>query len=739
MKQSRALQEVKALSSSREYELNRHILIRPISIILSLISLPFLAQFLKASNLFSGLHNILSEPLRELFWEEELNNYVATHPEYAGKLLKGSIFNPEIFINFENDVKTTMLEWPDHAAVVLLQRAGFRQVNSGNYVEIVHTIPYQLRELPLRGRNHTVFYVAQLADWLYEWRKDKRLMVKYGDFLVFLMPSLQPYQNLPLDKFLQFREPRERGIYIDLTNCTRYAELIQSALPYYFSKQAQMKKIDAPIVLSRLGNRLFWLGVGVAILGNYFFVKPLLMKIINNSRLRFLRDDHYFGKPLKIKNYRVLSAEALVSENHKFKKALDMQRRNVKNSKILEYFLLLLCLGYCLWNLLEGGGFVNGIFLTAPIFFCMLSQNVKEKIENHQLVQRLNVLEAQVKIILKPCQQEYAIEKINRGKLAYSYITIQIYKTLPKKLHAFPEKLLVTMINSVLNHFNIVISAYDETNISLAAETSLDVPLIADFFKEALAAAITHYQIGCQLKPIISKMEPHVSLEAEFINLLKPVWKIDNAEIKALCQGDLSDIIQERDCIKITRNTPFSDNQLKILEKKIIILSLPQPDTKAQPPDLSTFKKSKKGKPFHVDQKNSEILPAKKPNVLPRASIFWPLANVKSDDPSVKPVENRSYRFMLFDLPKEAFGNNGSQTREIFCQKSTQMAKKKDSQGIKHGQYLGTNISSNRQQIFPARIKVLGQHGDDGVLLSVETATTGELLYQTQAFERNIH
>jgi len=92
---------------------------------------------------------------------------------------------------------------------------------------------------------------------------------------------------------------------------------------------------------------------------------------------------------------------------------------------------------------------------------------------------------------------------------------------------------------------------------------------------------------------------------------------------------------------------------------------------------------------------------------------------------------------MLFNLPIRAFSGN-AEIRKHFEEKSQQMARDKNSQGIKHGSYFGS-VYNGPQNFFPARIKLLGDHKNAAVLLGIQKGSNGEILYITKGFEVGIH
>ena len=153
--------EAKVISYSKQYESNRDALANIVSILCSGIFLPFLSyHFLTKTNfLFLWLH----EPLRKIFWEERINKIMQIFPEARSlPLLKWSMTSPEVLSQFEKDIRSMMLQWPDAAGMIVLRNADprYKKLSIETYAKEVDKIPHLLAELTTGERHHILFYVA---------------------------------------------------------------------------------------------------------------------------------------------------------------------------------------------------------------------------------------------------------------------------------------------------------------------------------------------------------------------------------------------------------------------------------------------------------------------------------------------------------------------------------------------------------------------------------------------------
>lgn len=294
------------------------------------------------------------------------------------------------------------------------------------------------------------------------------------------------------------------------------------------------------------------------------------------------------------------------------------------------------------------------------------------------------------------------------------------------------------MIESTLHHFHIKINTYDETRISLSGNTCFsNLKHMRDFFVKTLHASLTHYQLGQQLTPIVKKISSAIILESCFNELTSPSWLISTTGTFSPLSTELLGVTIKFDQIVILRQLQFSGNEII---KLINLLSKAKKTGEIDfSPDMLTHKikksKNKVKKPETLARPEGvqPISPAFQP-------IVWRIANVIfPDNAAIIPICNAAQRYMLFLLPIAAFGED-QEARAIFYAKSTQIAKSRhNAHGIKHGQYFGVDFFSGRQEIYKARIKVLGKYGNCGVLLKIESGSNGAWLYQARSFTSRIH
>ena len=163
------------------------------------------------------------------------------------------------------------------------------------------------------------------------------------------------------------------------------------------------------------------------------------------------------GKPGN-KKLSLAKLSKIGSKKNKLKKSLATQNYYVTKSKIFKRFLLIIVVGYYICNLLNRG-WSDEVFAIVPMLCCLIKKTAVDTLETRNLTRSIDLLVKQLNSMLKICQIEYhvkyQIDKNNRGKLANSYITLQIYESKGgDSKNNFSEKNFVSVIKSVFNYFN---------------------------------------------------------------------------------------------------------------------------------------------------------------------------------------------------------------------------------------------------------------------------------------------
>ncbi len=154
------------------------------------------------------------------------------------------------------------------------------------------------------------------------------------------------------------------------------------------------------------------------------------------------------------------------------------------------------------------------------------------------------------------------------------------------------------------------------------------------------------------------------------------------------------------------------------------------------PPSLPPKQKKTRSRAPEAKVEEEEVKPHSAPP--PPLKIVWDQHTIYPH-PDIQPVQGAIKRFMKFDLPAVCFDND-KELRNHFKSKSTQMAREKDDQGVKHSTYTGYNFFTKKRESFNANVKVLGSNSNNRVLVRIERAPAGgEILYRACAFERNVH
>lgn len=201
--------------------------------------------------------------------------------------------------------------------------------------------------------------------------------------------------------------------------------------------------------------------------------------------------------------------------------------------------------------------------------------------------------------------------------------------------------------------------------------------------------------------------------------------------------GSLLAVMAEFNQITLSSCQPLSSQQLATLIKNFKDQLGLRGNTGLAPISLPPPKsgKSRRRLPEAETEEAKDDQEEKPPSP---AKIIWSRQHVYPHR-DIHRVEGTINRYMEFKLPPICFGND-MKLFNHFKSKSTQMARReKDSQGIKHSTYMGTNFFTGKRETFPANVKLSGASGNDRVLLKVHTAQGGEMLYEACAFEYNVH
>lgn len=729
---SRALLEAKVIALAKQIQHNKNILVRPYNTFFAGLLLPIaLYQILLNADLFESVREHLREgheqdvnsrilqKIKSIRFSKGERDDTTEHLEYHNR------HHRETIRQFEDGLPKWVTQWPDPGVVIwMLKTRGFSLAGPGNYQTILQNIPYKMRDLVnITDEKHLIYYAAQLIDWIYQHVKNTAMINRYHNVLATVLNS--NYHLSPEDRILfpEIPDPFQvsQGAAVDPhnTTCLRYAQLIHRLIPDYLLSTDISEQRAAPYAQSRLGIEIFWFSASVA----------LLIKILLDS---------LFSKRALPKNYRLLKTDDLIAENKSLSKELKTQAAAVKRNQRIDIGLTLVFALFCCWRFLFTSAWSDLAFAIVPMLSGITLKNMAsygiERYRSGQIDRQLQELVADFKDIFSTIMPHCAINIIKKDTIVLSYITIQVRS----RYQNLPEKHLATVLKVVLNHFGVQISTHDATYIAVAADTRLkNISDIKDFFATVLSTSLMHFQIGRQLKPLLQAISSRLVLEPNFMDLTQPEWMITSPRLLPSLLSNLPGVRVDKEQIFIQRQAEFEPAELRQLNKLLV-----NPDQKEYTPVAPDQKhaKSKKNRQAARALSPAETLPQSLPATPATKSITWPVAGVNfPSHPDVKPIINAIGRFMLSNLPLSAFGGD-KRAQAIYSEKSTQMARSQENaQGIKHGIYFGVDFFTSLQREYHARIKVLGEYGDDGVLLSIEQAESGEILYHTRAYATGLH
>ncbi|KPJ67576.1 MAG: hypothetical protein AMJ43_04860 [Coxiella sp. DG_40] len=480
----------------------------------------------------------------------------------------------------------------------------------------------------------------------------------------------------------------------------------------------------------------------LAVLLRYATVDRLLIKIFPTS--------FYLPKQLMTKiNYRQLQENELLEYKHQLEAAKQtLQPYAVRNKRItqgLTGIILFKCLYqivmFATKNSVSSGlvYFVLFLVMTPMLSSCFsnVGLHAKDYLDHRDVDNKLKELCRKIKNIIAPLRNNIKIVSENKQKTSLSYILINITSNHEK----LPRKKLAMLFKITFNQFNVPLISYGPNQLSLSADINLSnrkVAIMQQYFCQTFERLSSIYTLSGQIKGIIKpyseiSFEKHYFKDGEGLISCYFVLHIplQSSDIKNISiEGVRVDTSQNLLSITIERNNPFGIREVSELDH--VFKNFAKDYHK---PEEHVAIHKRKGKAPRQPQKSASG--RSEDSVSIQREIRWLCGVRYPANRRVKPVSGAIKRFMLFNLPIMAFRGN-AEIRKHFKEKSQQMARDKNSQGIKHGSYFGS-VFDGRQTFFPARIKLLGDHKDEAVLLDIEKGSNGEILYVTRGFEVGIH
>jgi hypothetical protein len=266
-------------------------------------------------------------------------------------------------------------------------------------------------------------------------------------------------------------------------------------------------------------------------------------------------------------------------------------------------------------------------------------------------------------------------------------------------------------------------------------------------FQQLVKHGLNIHQIKKQFLKIVKLLDScnqisHTRIEEGFLSHSNPESKLYiYSQMPKVLQvltrqvESLLAVMADLNQITLSSCQPLSSQQLATLIKNFKDQLGLRGDTRLAPISLPPPKSGKSRRRLPETEEAKDDQEEKAP---PSAKIIWGRHHVYPHR-DIHRVEGAINRYMEFKLPPVCFGND-MKLFNHFKNKSTQMARReKDSQGIKHSTYTGTNFFTGKRETFPANVKLSGSSGNDRVLLKVHTAQGGEMLYEACAFEYNVH
>jgi hypothetical protein len=637
--------------------------------------------------------------------------------------------------NFENELlghaKLFAQYQPD-----LSRQVGLLGVDEKNW-----TFPWLLNKLPAIGEQHLLFKIARLIDM-------RQLPESFfascrNRFATFLVAIADSMPTMTVTRHQQQTLlPEFNGASLDLTaaNISRFAEMIRFFYLNYIRDEILLeegKNREVDVLMSRAN--LYFLIINVlaySMLARSVLINPLFK--------RFFPLNWLLTRPLTIKkNYQQQDIESLQESRQQLVEVQLQLRPYGARAKTFGNCLKLLIFIVGLMLFFQTDNQLSAVFYLPLWIFALGEQGlyaIKSIYDRCRLESALAHLSQdiiEIAGIASPCLE---IRRVNKNKIAFSYLTI-IVKSKYEKL---PREYISNLLKIALNHFGItLIASYSATRFSLPLPTVFkNIPLIKQFFGAQLDRSLQAYLLEKQIREIFRAIDGKgfdLDLEKQIIlddgGLTQCVFLIphltDNPPLLAILNK--LGFAEQKDQHVLGKKTAFAPEEIgdiKVMINQLLprrnFPELNEPRHKLIRQPLQPKQKLKTG--TWVKTSTEAVDVEEEPKVWPCGATY-PGKNVEQVAGGIN--EYIYWRLSLADF------NNDQKIYDLYKVKSTQKAKRgHDAQGIKVRPTIAERKVGNGQRLFLARVKLLGKQGDSAVLLDIEKEQKGNgTLYIAQGYQ----
>ena len=415
--------------------------------------------------------------------------------------------------NFENELLRHAKLFAQYQPV-LSRQAGLLEVGEKNW-----TFPWLLNKLPATGEQHLLFKIARLIDMR---QLAESIFENFRNhFATTLVAIAHAMPTMTLTRHQQQTLlPEFNGTSLDLSaaNISRFAEMIRFFYLNYIRDEILLeaeKNRGVDVVMS-LANRYFLI---VNVLVYSMLARSVL---INPLFKRFFPLNWLLTRPLTIKkNYQQQDIESLQESRQQLVEARLQLRPHETRAKTFANWLNFLIFIVGLMLFFQTDNQLLAVFYLPFWIFALGEQGlyaIKGIYDRCRLESALAHLSQDIMEIAGKASPCLEIRRVNKNKIAFSYLTI-IVKSKYEKL---PREYISNLLKIALNHFGItLIASYSATRFSLPVVTVFKtISLIKQFFDAQLDRSRQAYLLEKQIREIFRAIDGkgfNIDLEKQII------------------------------------------------------------------------------------------------------------------------------------------------------------------------------------------------------------------------------
>lgn len=418
-----------------------------------------------------------------------------------------------------------------------------------------------------------------------------------------------------------------------------------------------------------------------------------------------------------------------------------------KISYFIDLFIILLAVYAFIQQVRPGGPLLSfATLIYVPLLMTMIMKPIRHAIhawnDNYNLDQNLSYVNNNIKEILGKAANYVDIQLINNELSSLSTVKLVISgKYDGISTTAIGDRLALTFQRFGISTLN----SYNRTVFYVPAQTTFKQTVeMKTFFQTSLLCLLKMRELKTQLNKLteffvnknIARTERNIRIDAQELyygEYVVQLYSDNHHNIRSilLTHG----FHPTDDCLILIKNEPYEKNAFKSLIDSLEIACKSTPSKYFEIETESYGSKNTKPRPGKTKRESEELekTTPKTTSTIPEKSIEWSSCKAKFPDNAYY-VKGSINSYMFWTLTENDFGEHKDSITAF-----KEASKQKASAGLgKKGVKNRPTISGH--QLFPAHIKIPGHtYGNQGVVLDIIKAPTGEQLYITRGFDSNIH